>query len=413
MHIRSTLTLFAFFFATATAFSQGDSLRHLDVLCGNDLPLTPFDSLLSYPLVNWEATAAVLSPDGKMIAFQFQTHQVPFMRGVQIYDLQNRSKVRFFPGVSGPQWHPNERKLLTSFTVYDIDADVILDLPVQINGRSLWSPDGKYIYYQTGVGSNVLLRSYPDGSYLKELSLIKMYSYPLTNSTFLSFYSNGIEITDTAGVKKTIEQQWIYTIRMIHNISISPDGRFVLADFWENGSSVFNGKQFLGMLDLETYMLKKVLPSQRIGYDYYPSWTSRGTIIVSYACRVDSVYTVWEIDTNGVFLRQLLGKEVLQTLTSVENSKSLPVGFSVASFFPHPGNGNGIIEYSTEKPDTFSLSLISLSGRVVHGILKDILHEPGSHQASIRTDDIPPGMYLIRLSNSQNQSVYHKIVIER
>ncbi len=309
-------------------------------------------------------------------------------------------------------WHPNERKLLTSHYVYDLDSDNLIPLPIVIGSQSYWSPNGKHIYIRTG--QNVLLRTNADGQELMYLGNLHTNFIPISDSTFFSFTSAGIEIADTAGVKQTIELQWMREIMpRIWNISISPDGRFVLADFLENGNNRWNGKQFLGMLDLQTYMLKKVLPSQRLSNEYYPSMTSRGTILISYVCRSESIYGVWEIDTNGVFLRQIIGKNEFQHLTNVERPLPSPADFSIHSFFPHPGSDNGTVEYAIEKAGIYSLHLIDLSGKIIKAIREQAWHAPGRYRESVSTGSVPLGLYLIRLSDARNVAVYQKLVVEQ
>jgi hypothetical protein len=308
-----------------------------------------------------------------------------------------------------------KKKLLTPFIVYDVDTDTEIILPVQCNGAAFWSPNGKCIYYHSCSNDRwALFRSSSTGQDTVSLDHFPVYRYPATDSTLLHFTEKGIEIiTIETSERQTIDLPWKSEMRIIHHVTISSDGRFVLANFWENRSTRYNGKQFLGMLDLQTNMLKSILPSQRLGNDYYPSWTSSGTILISYVCRTDSVYGIWEIDTNGVFLGQLLGKESLRSLTNVEGTPQTPSGFSINSFFPHPGNLEGILEYDIEKAGSYSLNLIDLSCKTLRMLMENVWHESGRHRITVRMEELPPGMYLIRMSDSRNRPMYHRIMVER
>jgi hypothetical protein len=101
--------VFSLTFAVAlSCYAQPDSLRHLDVLCGNDQHLpSKFDSLYGpWPFLSGSATRAVLSPDRKLPAFYFVHLNRPMSDGVQIYDLENRGMPGFIPGRFVLQRHP-------------------------------------------------------------------------------------------------------------------------------------------------------------------------------------------------------------------------------------------------------------------------------------------------------------------
>jgi len=402
------------FVAALSCYAQPDSLRHLDALCGNDRHLpSKFDSLYGpWPFLSGSATRAVISPDRKLLAFYFVHLDRQMSDGVQIYDLENRGMLAFIPGQLGSQWHPFERKLLTAHYVYDLDTDEFLNLPLQVNGRSYWSPDGKYIYYQTGVGKNALLRSTPDGGNMEYLENVRMYSWPLTDSTFFSWIKDGYEITNLrSGDKVSFISDWMRELnpRSINNISISRAGEFVLADFWESESNRWNDKKCLGMVDLRTNMFKKVLPSQRLGNEYYPSWTPNGTIIISYVCRSDSVYAIWEIDTNGVFLRQLIGRDEMEIAVSADSPEPALSRPEIKSVYPHPGRGTLTIELDMPAGERASLSLMDLSGRKLRTVE---LSSSGAVKVALPVAGIPPGFYLIAVKPARGAPVYRSVMLE-
>ena len=418
-----SFTLLALWLVCIPCHAQMDSLRRLDILCGNDQPLpSQFDSLQGpWPELVVSARRAVLSPDGSLLAFHLENLRDFPMEGVMIVDAGTQERRAFIPGQISSSWHPSERKLLTTHYIYDLDANEYVYLPEdpQGNSRSSWSPDGQFVYLR---GSRYELgRTDSEGKNLEYLPNIHLNFIPISDTMFFSFYREngnylGIEFAGISGLSlRRIELQWMRDMdpNTITNINVSRDGRFVLADYFPHNSGRWEGSRFLGMLDLQTNMLKKVLPAQRLGNLYYPSMTSRGTIVVSYVCRVDSVCAVWEIDTNGVFLWQFIGKDRLRLLTTMETASAAPSDISIRSFSPHPVSGESLIEYEVASIGTYSLRLIDLSGRIVTTIVDNTLHGPGLHRAHVHTGTLPPGMYLIRLSDAQKQAVHRTIIVDR
>jgi hypothetical protein len=193
---------------------------------------------------------------------------------------------------------------------------------------------------------------------------------------------------------------------------VSHDGRFVALDVTYKGGYRFNSMHSLSIFDRWTRRMKKVLPAQAFMNWYYPSWTRRGTLIVSFACRLDSSYTIWEIDTNGVFLRQLTGRDMQQQTADVELPSHL-TEFSIHSLHPQPGTGTITVEYDVRRAGVYSLKLIDLRGRQARSIRDVLWHEAGRYIASLRTDALAPGMYLLRLSDRNDRAVYQKVLIDR
>jgi hypothetical protein len=415
-HFTGFLIITTCLFFSTDAYAQPDSLRRLDIQCGNDQPLPSLrDSLYGpWPELNTSAKYSVLSPDMSLLSFYFESLVEPFIDGVQVYDLRHQRKIVLIPRQFVSRWHPFEHKLLTANYIYNIDSDEFKYLPESLNGNSEanWAPDGKSIYIRTDQLN--LLRTDQDGSNPEYMPNLRRDFIPVSDSTFFSFHPSGIELRDIAGRNNHIvELRWMRDVNphLINNVSVSYDGRFVLADFRPKGAGRYDDEWFLGMVDLSTFMLKEVLRGQRLGNEYYASWTSRHTILVSYVCREDSVRGIWEVDTNGIFLRQLFGKDQFSELTNVAQAPSAPSGFSILSFFPHPGNREGFIEFDIEKRGMYALHLIDLSGRAVRVVEESSRREPGAYRRPLRLDDLPPGMYLIRLSNERNQSVYHRLIV--
>ena len=168
------------------------------------------------------------------------------------------------------------------------------------------------------------------------------------------------------------------------------------------------------LLDIDrwTQRMKEVLPTQAFMNRYYPSWTKNGTLIISYVCRLDSSYTVWEVDTNGVFLRQLTSRDMVGPATAV----ALPAtdrDYSIRSSYPHPGSGIVTVEYDVGKEGCYTLELIDMSGEALRHIVTEAWLGPGRYEAPLSTDRLPSGMYLICLSSKTGALVYHKLIVRR
>lgn len=383
--------------------SQPDSLKGLNLHCGIDLPMDPWDSV-SYPY--WDlahiAKDAVLSPDGNYLAFRYEYTWPPFFEGVEIIDMRTHALVKYLPGEHLPKWHPTQHKLLTPFLVYDLETGIETDLPVREMGLSYWSTDGRFIYYSHNA-DEFLGRSTADGKNLEWLASQKLYQdfKPLTDSTFFRFGSEGYQIHNINTGKVTdVRLDWMSGIGVWRRWSVSPDGRFIAGDFRRNPAG-----RFLGVVDLRNNTLKTVLPMQRLAYEYYPSWTTRGTLIVSYACRLDSVYGVWEVDTNGVFLRQLFGKQDFDALTSIPPAPVLEHGMSVRSLFPQPCDEAVLVEFVVRTPGQYSLSILDMLGRETAYQGFSEWFSTGVHTRTLRTGSIVPGLYLLRMSiNNRNSA---------
>jgi hypothetical protein len=401
--------------AASSANCQWDSIQHLDITCRNDDPLTPFDSLNGpYPDLLNEATQAVLSPDGSRIAFLCNTTREPALFGTVVYDLAHRILLKYLPDMAWPRWHPSGRKLLTNFQMYDLDRDSVFDLPCRLDFQiPAWSSSGKFIFYAATEG---MYRSTEDGHDLTFLGRMPYGTIPLTDSTLI-FMTQGISMdyyviyNIHSGVRSDISMPSMSGIRRILWSSTFRQ-RFVAADFEENGGTRFNGGQYLGILDLERNTIRKVLHSQRLGNYYYPSWTAKGTLIVSYVCRVDSIYAVWEIDSNGVFLRQLIDRSLFdRCITSVA---SVPSTHSVSSLTAHPQPASHAvtIRYAISNIGTYSVSLIDLLGRELRRSDVSIPQSPFAGEVSFGLSGLAPGAYLVRLTHRSRVEAAKVILIE-
>jgi hypothetical protein len=401
----------------SAAYSQLDSIQRLDVACRNEDPLTSFDSLNGpYPDLSKEAKLAVLSPDGSYIAFLLNTTWVPFFYGTVVYDLAHRGILKFLPGMAWPKWHPSGRKLLTNFQLYDLDRDSVMDLPCRSDFQlEEWSPDGRYIYYSTTDG---MYRSTGDGKDLTFLGTMRYGTKPLTDSTMVFLKSANVEMDYyivynlRSGTQDRIFQPSMTGIRRMMNVTISGNGRYAVADFDEKGGTRFNGGQYLGILDFERNTIRRVLRSQRLGNYYYPSWTAQGTIIVSYVCRVDSACTVWEVDTNGVFLRQLVGKQTLDELTEIGDVPPGVARPTIHAMYPQPGRGSIAIEYSAPGSGVIELTLFDALGRVVRSETAATAEGKQPTAVHLSVQGVRAGFYILSLRGSKGSAAWRSVIIE-
>ena len=193
---------------------------------------------------------------------------------------------------------------------------------------------------------------------------------------------------------------------------VSKDARFIASDFRERDNSRFNGKQFLGLFDLRQNRLRKVLPAQALGNDYYPSWTTRGTLLISYVCRLDSTCTVWEIDTNGTFLRQWVGLNEFNEVKVGITQTPAPASVAIHSIFPQPGHREITVYYSRKDHGLATFSIMDISGKVLRTMVDG---SPYADQPSILrldTEGLPPGCYFLSISSDGNAAVRKSFILD-
>ena len=87
--------------------------------------------------------------------------------------------------------------------------------------------------------------------------------------------------------------------------------------------------------------------------------------------------------------------------------------YAISSTYPHPGDDAVTVEYVIGKEGRCALDLIDMSGETLRSIVSDIRLSPGRYRAAFRTDGLPSGMFLIRLSPETGPPVYHKLIVRR
>ncbi|MBI5647177.1 MAG: hypothetical protein HY962_09630 [Ignavibacteriae bacterium] len=412
------LLLFAVLCA-GNSLSQPTTLQALDAGCRNREPLTPWDSLVGpYPEIGIAARSAFLSPDDSKIAFFYERSRVPFFQGVVVYDLVRKTTLAMIPEGEWLRWSPDGRKLLTSYHLYDAESNSTSPLPVQITyQRPYWSFDGKHIYYQT---PGEWYRGNSDGADTVAFGRFIGDDGQVDAKTFVTFYIGGIHIPPgtylrhdvQSGKDSLVSVPEFLGLDEIMYPTISPDGRFMAADFYERGRNLLNGKQFLGVFDMLTNRLHRILPSQALGNLYYPSVTNRGTLVVSFVCRADSTYTVWEIDTNGLFLRRLIGGRELEDAVTSVAGPPLTLEHGIIALFPSPGRGSLNVTVLPVVQDDIRIDVLDLSGAIVQSIHAGPVEANIPRSLVLPIWDLPTGSYLMTVYGRRTRPAYRSFLVE-
>jgi len=303
-----------------------------------------------------------------------------------------------------------------SYIIYEIENDSVRELPIRKEyQQTFWSIDEQRIWYKTNYGIYSSTSGGDDVRYH-----IGTYCIPFGNMKCIKFHEIGNNIprgmyrlhnfadqTDTLISAPALDQ-----FREVLNCDISPQHTMIAGDFWEYGGDKFNGKNCLGIFDLRTNIFRRVLPSQALGSLYYPIWTYRGTLMVSFVCRNDSAYTIWEIDTNGVFLRQWIGKSDMEALLELRAVDQAPLNASIETVFPNPARTHVTIQYVCNAISPARVTIIDLRGREytrVETIPGDI---GKANTLVLPIGQLGPGFYLVALSISGRRPVYRSMIIE-
>lgn len=97
------------------------------------------------------------------------------------------------------------------------------------------------------------------------------------------------------------------------------------------------------------------------------------------------------------------------TATGIEESGIAPEN-SIGNPQPNPGHDLTLVPFSLAAKTKAVIDLLTLDGKLVREILNEEL-APGNYKAECRVDDLPAGLYLLRL-NAAGSSNYSKILVQ-
>ena len=88
-----------------------------------------------------------------------------------------------------------------------------------------------------------------------------------------------------------------------------------------------------------------------------------------------------------------------------------PAEFGIVSTYPNPFNSRIIVEFSLDVPAEAILKVYDISGREITALTQG-RYDAGSHSLEWNADDIPSGVYLLRLTAGCRSQVV-KVVLLR
>ena len=80
--------------------------------------------------------------------------------------------------------------------------------------------------------------------------------------------------------------------------------------------------------------------------------------------------------------------------------------------FPNPAYDRTTLRFDLSEPGTASLTLHTIKGETLRTLLRGHRLEAGRQEISLRTADLPPGLYLVRLQTRQSVQTA-KVVVAR
>lgn len=93
--------------------------------------------------------------------------------------------------------------------------------------------------------------------------------------------------------------------------------------------------------------------------------------------------------------------------SSKMNDKSFFDAFETTDFTiaPNPFNDVFNIQYEVLEESPISIDIYNLNGRLLQTVLDGEMHQKGRYTQNINASDLPPGVYLVKLLNGNNQQV--------
>ncbi|MCF7811303.1 T9SS type A sorting domain-containing protein, partial [bacterium] len=124
---------------------------------------------------------------------------------------------------------------------------------------------------------------------------------------------------------------------------------------------------------------------------------------------------IWEGEI--VFNHNALGGEAILpvTMTIVESAvnnhqNNLPSESGITSVYPNPFNSIATIRFDLNVETVVSLRLFDISGREIRTLIENEAQEIGQHSIVLNADNLPAGLYLLKLEADRDFSV-RKIVL--
>lgn len=117
------------------------------------------------------------------------------------------------------------------------------------------------------------------------------------------------------------------------------------------------------------------------------------------------------------FLYQIFFNLIMNVLEFKEptnlsiNDYHVPIRFNLSQNYPNPFNSATTINYSVSTPTNIKLELFDIQGRLIDTLI-DSHHKSGEYHFDYNANDIASGMYIYRLSNSQNYKTHRMILIK-
>ena len=89
-----------------------------------------------------------------------------------------------------------------------------------------------------------------------------------------------------------------------------------------------------------------------------------------------------------------------------------PLGTSLIGNYPNPFSGQTRIQFALREPNTISLTVFDILGRMVDAPIRTEYVSAGVHEAVFDASDLPAGTYLIRLQSGTNYAEHLRVVVQ-
>jgi len=98
-------------------------------------------------------------------------------------------------------------------------------------------------------------------------------------------------------------------------------------------------------------------------------------------------------------------------MVSVKDETQTPLTFGLTAPYPNPFNSTTRIDYALTEAGRISLALYDLSGRQIR-LLADQAMPSGRHSAILQANDLPAGLYVLRLSSGERVSSQKVLLVK-